>query len=216
MLFSSDPEDRFYERLMMTAPAHRPKEQSLCTYKYRDKSLMEDKNINSEQVTYQDLILETMRAIHYPPFEKRLNNYLERSKEASMIYRNEKHRTNFEEAIRKREKADHALMAALYLLTADSCLWNAAKHYVEKSRIDFGSMKLHGIHENGYILFCGAKDLSAGTKHLCISDLADTKLVPPKIFWLLCNGMAIRRFGLAAIKNKERTTNNDPDNGKIH
>lgn len=123
-----------------------------------------------------------------------------------MIYRNEKHRTNFEDAIGKRDKKKYTLMAALYLLTADLRLWNAAKHHVEKNTIDFGSMKLNGIHENGYILFCGAKDLSAGTKHLCISDLADTKLVPPGIFALLCNGMAIRRFGLAAINNKERMT----------
>lgn len=87
MLFSSDPEDRFYERLMMTAPDHRPKEQGLCTYRYRDKTLMRDKKKSSEQVSYQELISETMRAIHYPPFGKRLSQYLKRSKEAPKIGR---------------------------------------------------------------------------------------------------------------------------------
>lgn len=44
------------------------------------------------------------------------------------------------------------------------------------------------------------KDLTLGTKHLTVSDLSDADLVPPMLFRTICNAMAIRRFGLAAIK----------------
>ena len=36
-----------------------------------------------------------------------------------MEFKNEKHRELFGEAIRRKDKKDYALMAALYLLTAD-------------------------------------------------------------------------------------------------
>ena len=52
----------------------------------------------------------------------------------------------------------------------------------------------------GYALYCASKDLYLGTKNLTIGDLADTDLIPSKIFGLICNGMAIRRFGLGAIQ----------------
>ena len=56
--------------------------------------------------------------------------------------------------------------------------------------------------EAGYALFCCAKDLAIGTKHLTISDLADSDLIPPKLFGVICNAMAIRRYGLGAIQFK--------------
>ena len=124
-----------------------------------------------------------------------------------MRYKNEKHQSEFEEAIRKKDKKDYAMMAALYLLTADLRLWHLSKRHVGKISINFADIRLKNIHENGYALFCCAKDLCLGTKHLTVADLADTDLIPPKLFELICNAMAIRRFGLGAIKTTERTNN---------
>ena len=124
-----------------------------------------------------------------------------------MRYKNEKHKNAFEEAVRKKDKKDYAIMAALYLLTADYRLWNLSKRHVGKISINFADIRLKNIHANGYALFCCAKDLCLGTKHLTVADLADTDLIPPKLFELICNAMAIRRFGLGAIKTTERTNN---------
>ena len=49
-----------------------------------------------------------------------------------------------------------------------------------------------------YALFMTAKDLYCGTKHITIRDLADTKLVSPQLFGILCEAMTIRRYGAAA------------------
>lgn len=43
--------------------------------------------------------------------------------------------------------------------------------------------------------------------NLTIGDLADTTIIEPKIFGVICNAMAIRRYGLGAVKFKERTNN---------
>ena len=116
-----------------------------------------------------------------------------------MDYRNEKHRIAFTEALEKLNKKDYALMSAVYLLTAECDLWTKTKHRVEKDRIHFDVIKLKKSNENAYTLFCCAKDLYLGTKHITIKDLADKQLISPRIFELICNAMVIRRFGVDVI-----------------
>ena len=80
----------------------------------------------------------------------------------------------------KRDIKNYALMSALYLLTADLKLWNVARRYMEGNSIHFSKIKLCGIHPDGYTLFCGAKDLYLGTKHLSVGDLSDPELITHK------------------------------------
>ena len=152
-----------------------------------------------------EVMAETMKDIHNAAFRRRLNQFINESEELHMNFRNEKHRLAFVEAIRKLDKKNFALMSAVYLLTADHKLWTQSQSFVERSGIKFDSFKPKDSTENGYTLLCCAKDLYLGTKHITISDLADTELIAPRMFALICNAMAIRRFGLGAIQYKERT-----------
>ena len=154
----------------------------------------------------KEILTETMTGIRYPPFQRRLKQYLKKSEENPMDFRNEKHRIVFTEAIEKLNRKNYALMSAMYLLTAERGLWMTAKHSVGKNEIRFDAIHLKNSTENGYTLFCCAKDLYLGTKHITIKDLADTALIAPSIFGLICNAMTIRRFGLGAIHYNERKT----------
>ena len=98
---------------------------------------------------------------------------------------------------------NNAFISAVYLMTADFDLWQIMKHHTDKNTIDFESPRLKGIGEKGYTLYCVAKDLYLGTKHLSISDLADKELISKKMFALICNAMAIRRFGIKAMELAE-------------
>ncbi len=151
-----------------------------------------------------EVFRETLYAALSPPFRRRLNQYIKESERNPMDYRNEKHRLMFESAVRKKNRKDYALMSAIYLLTADFMLWQSVRRCVLNNAIRFEEIHLHGLNENSYTLFCAAKDLYLGTDCLTISDLADTSLVLPKEFGLICNGMAVRRFGLGAIHFTER------------
>ena len=108
-------------------------------------------------------------------------------------FRNNAHRTVFLEVSRNMNRSNYALLAALYLLTADSRLWNQVKDCVQHNQILFDQMKPKNHSTNSYTLFSVAKDLS-----LC--DLADTELIPPKVFAIICNSMALYRLGLDAIQ----------------
>ena len=103
-----------------------------------------------------------------------------------MIYLNERHRARFVLAARNVRKDNFALLSALYLLTANT--------------VFFEKIKLYDCSEKAYTLYCAAKDLTLGTKHITVSDLADADLVPSMLFRTICNAVAIRRFGLVAVK----------------
>ena len=44
-----------------------------------------------------------------------------------MRFKSQRHKSTFKKAIRKKDKTDTRLMAAMYLLTADQILWNKVK-----------------------------------------------------------------------------------------
>lgn len=231
MLYTETITRRELERIMRQIPNFRPRGHGvviLCEHEYSakdcdcrscphhtgrgrkigcgvEKCLCLEERIKAGAASYKEALTETMSAIRNPMFIRRLNQYLNESEECPMDYRNEKHRIAFTEAVEKLNRRNFALMAALYLLTADHRLWIAAKRYTERNVIRINSIKLRDCSVNAYTLLCAAKDLYLGTKHLTVSDLADTDLISPRMFALICNAMAIRRFGLGAINYKERT-----------
>ncbi len=157
--------------------------------------------------SYKEMMSALTAGIDYKPLGERVSRYLKESEGKAVSYRNEKHKAVFEEITAKMDKQNYALLSALYLLTADYRLWKIMKHHTQKNGVDFAGVSLKGIHENGYTLYCVAKDLYLGTKHLSVSDLADTELIRPQIFMLVCNAMAVRRFGMKAIQLAERREN---------
>ena len=191
-VFLNNPYDRRMERLMMTVPNFAPRGVGV---RFSESQIL----ITVTAATPTEILTATMRQIRCPPFRKRFNEYIE-SEENPMTYINEKHRARFELAARNVHRENYALLSALYLLTADQRLWSCCKHHIINGCVFFENIKLHNCTERAYTFYCAAKDLTLGTKHLTVSDLSDADLVPPMLFRTICNAMAIRRFGLAAIK----------------
>ncbi len=111
------------------------------------------------------------------------------------MYNSKRHQEIFEKAIIKKNESNYPLLAVIYLFTADNELWKVTKNHVKKNKIEFDKIKLNAIYTKGYILYCVAKDLYLGTGHVTVSDITNRYLVDPKLYEILCNGMAIRRFG---------------------
>lgn len=111
------------------------------------------------------------------------------------MYNSKRHQEIFEKAIIKKNENNYALLAVIYLFTSDNELWKVTKDHVKKNKIEFENIKLNAIYSKGYILYCVAKDLYLKTGHVTISDITNKHLVDPKLYEVICNGMAIRRFG---------------------
>lgn len=129
-----------------------------------------------------------------------------------MKFRNDQHRNTFLKEAKKQSLKNHKLVAALYLLTSEEKLWKVSKPFIEKDNINFENIRLKGSSESTYALYCAAKDLYNGSRHLALDDIADNGLIKNKIFSLICNAMLIKRKGLAAINSMEICGCNEDEN----
>ena len=226
MIFSESPYDRSIERLMTQIPNFKPRGSGLffgkvkltkqscsCTlcpnYKKKTGCTVKhcpciDERITVGAASMREILKELMLTVKEPHFQSRLQPYIYEKEYNPMEFKNPKHRTVFYEAVRKTDKGDNALISAIYLLTADHKLWNTAKRYVVRNDIHFDGLKPKTFTEESYTLFCCAKDLFLGTKHITVSDLADKELIAPKTFLLVCNAMSIRRYGVGAVRYDEK------------
>ncbi len=197
MFFTKEHHLYEMEKLMLQPPDYVARG-SRCIVIEKDRTHSHSKQ--PPPSSYSKLLIATMNNVKNLSFIARLNNYIKESEAKCMTYRNKKHKEIFEEMIREADENNLASLSALYLLTADYSLWRIMRNHISKNKIDFRDVKLNGISEGGYTLYCAAKDLYLGTKHITVCDLADKELISQKMFGLICNAMAIRRYGLCAIE----------------
>ena len=132
-------------------------------------------------------------------FRERLSLFIGESENTNMNYFSKKHECDFKKTLERVDSENYKQVSAVYLLTADTQLWRRVQNQVEKNCIRFDKMNLGSVDEKAYTLFCCAKDLYLGTKHITITDLADEQLISPKMFGIICNALAIRRFGIGVL-----------------
>ena len=222
MLFSTNPQDIAIERMMTGVPHFPPRGHGmyvfgrfkysakdcdcrLCPHYDRKKKCKLTKcecieeRIQANAVGYSEFIRHTFSLITSKAFQKRLTEYMKESEDAPMLYRGKAHKEMFQSAIERCLNSDNAMMSALYLLTADKFLWSKVRRSIDSKRIDFSAVHLGNVSPDAYTLFMTARDLYEGTKHITISDIADREIISHKMFGIICNAMAIRRYGMNAV-----------------
>ena len=121
----------------------------------------------------------------------------ERKETRPMIYRDERHQHTFEkEAAMRPDTVSRALLAALYLLTADRNLWNQVRDHISLRRVYVDEMRPKNLTGTSYVYFAAAKDILSGTRNIQLMEIADPALLSMKSYMLLCTALAIRAFGL--------------------
>ena len=125
-----------------------------------------------------------------------------------MRFLDEKHQNRFIKTIKKMDKDDKAQMSIAFLLTADKHLWDRCRIYMIDNKIPIHRIKLNKSTEKAYALFCAAKDISLGTKHISMNDLVDRDVVTIEVWKLIFTALEIRRFGVGMViphqSNKKR------------
>ena len=120
-----------------------------------------------------------------------------------MKFKSQQHKSTFKKAIRKKDKTNNKLMTAMYLLTADQDVWKKVQEHIDDDIIDYDSIRLSTVSENGYTLYSASKDMYFNTDHVSLSDIFDTSLVSPKMFDVIITAIYIRRIGLAEAEAME-------------
>ena len=121
----------------------------------------------------------------------------ERKEARPMIYRDERHQHTFEkEAAMRPDTVSRALLAALYLLTADRNLWNQVKDHISLRRVYVEDMRPKNLTGTSYVYFAAAKDILTGTRNIQLMEIADPALLSMKSYMILCTALAIRAYGV--------------------
>lgn len=81
------------------------------------------------------VLKETFAGVKNLKFKARLEEYMRESESRPLPFKNEKHRSIFTEAVKKKNREDKRKMSAVYLLTAENKLWKASKRKVGKRGI---------------------------------------------------------------------------------
>ena len=165
MIFADNPHDREIEKMMQKTPHFRPRGHGVfvsekseynaercgckeCADRKKKKRVSGEKTpcveqrIHEGQIPQPRVLMETFTAVTNPEFIIRINGYIKECERKPMQFRNEKHRSVFENAIKGMNTNNKIKMCALYLLTADGCLWGAAKRHIGKDEIHFFRIRL--------------------------------------------------------------------------
>ena len=114
-----------------------------------------------------------------------------------MIYRDERHQHTFEkEAALRPDTVSRALLAALYLLTADRNLWSQVRDHISLRRMYVEDMRPKNLTGTSYIYFAAAKDILSGTRNIQLMEIADPALLSMKSYMILCTALAIQAYGV--------------------
>ena len=116
------------------------------------------------------------------------------------MFQNDRHKNIFEMQRKLLRKPDRHALAALYLLTADSALWNCCKrHLDERGKLNFAAIRLVALSADGYALWKAVKELLTGKRQISLCELADREVISDWAFYLITQSAAIARFGTAVL-----------------
>ena len=121
----------------------------------------------------------------------------ERKETHAMIYRDDRHHHTFEkEAAMRPESISRALLAALYLLTADGNLWNQVRDHISLRRVYVEDMRPKNLTGTSYVYFAAAKDILTGSRNIQLMEITDPALLSMKSYMILCTALAIQAYGV--------------------
>ena len=116
------------------------------------------------------------------------------------MFQSNRHKNNFEMQRRLLRKPDNRALAALYLLTADSALWNCCEcHLNERGKLNFAAIRLVALSADGYVLWKAVKELQTGQRQISPCELTDREVISDRAFRLITQAAAIARFGIAVL-----------------
>lgn len=145
----------------------------------------------------------------------RIINLKSRGEVKEFMFRSGQHKKRFREICGNGDYvslcADHGRAAALFLLSADTFLWDRAKTCITKDGIRYKEMAVHGIEPDGYALLCAAKEMCGGRPGLSLSELGDPELIGDRLLQVILTGILISRHGIGIMAEKEERKGRGPE-----
>ena len=168
----------------------------------------------TQAVPYGELVLLFLEEIPPSRMAVRIINLKNRGEVKEFMFRSGQHKKRFREICGSGEydflHSDYGRAAAVFLLSADSFLWDRAKKCITGERIRYQEIVVHGIEPDGYALFCAAKEMCGGTPRLSLSELGDPEVISDRLLQVILTGILISRHGIGSLAEKEEKKGRRP------
>lgn len=165
-------------------------------------------------VPYGELVLLFVGEIPPSRLAARIINLKSRGEVRGFVFQSGQHKKRFREICGNGDYpflcSDHGRAAALFLLSADTLLWDRAKPCITKDGIRYKEMAVHGIEPDGYALLCAAKEMCGGRPGLSLSELGDPELISDQLLQVILSGILISRHGIGITAEKEEKKGRRP------
>ena len=160
--------------------------------------------IEAGVVGYEEAVMETFP--HDAHMDARLHTAIRRF--SGSMFLNAEHRQRMEYLkIRlgySRRRDNPPYFAAMYLLTANADIYNAAANCFCRQGIEFDYAVMKNMSPHNYTLFSAARDIYNDATGVTLSDLANREVTDTLVFSLITNALLIARYGCAVLAIRER------------
>ena len=181
----------------------------------RRSGVIRGKPERTRAAPYGELVLLFLEEIPPSRLAVRIINLKNRGEVKEFMFRSGQHKKRFGEICGNGEydflRSDHGQAAAMFLLSADTFLWDQARLCITKKGIRYREMAVHGIEPDGYALFCAAKEMCGGTPRLSLSELGDPELISDRLLQVILSGILISRHGIGIMAEKEERKGRRPE-----
>ena len=159
---------------------------------------------NEAPIQSEELLRQLFKEVELHALAQRVQTLINKSEVDDTLFRNLTHKKRFNSIYKSGlfpELDDsNGYTAAIFLLSADTFLWNRAKEYITSNQIYFDDIRIGGVDLDGYAIFHMAKELYSGNVHVTVAELSDKEVINDKLLRLMFHSFLVRRNGINILK----------------
>lgn len=143
-------------------------------------------------------------------FRYRLRLAMERGTELHSCFLSPGHHKRFREGLNRVDKANHSLIAQIYLLAAHEELWQESSKVLEEDGVVYSALAyaVSELDADAFELYLAASVWEYGAVTAEYADLSDEEAVSFDVFRAICYAVPIGLYGMDVPKISERKPKN--------
>ncbi len=167
-----------------------------------------DSNTDRYMVKYIYLLNNIILEMELSGARPRIASILQLKGGGKVIFKDEKHKVNFNYFKREAKKKDWSIielnncLAVIYLLSSHEFFRTKFEDIMHAHWIDLNAIKLNNVSEEIYDLYQAARYLYDGAKKITIDDLIEPEILDDTVMTLIVNSFIINKYGLFALNSQ--------------
>lgn len=165
-----------------------------------------EERIFAHTCSFGEVLRHCFAEIGNASFRYRLRLAMERGTELHSCFLSPGHGKRFREGLNRVGKADHSLIAQIYLLAAHEELWQETSRVLEEDGVVYSALAyaVSELDADAFELYLAASVWKYGAISAGYADLSDEEAVSFDVFRAICYSVPLGLYGMDAVKVSER------------